>query len=140
MSTSCESRIQSRVQIAILRHILLALPALTGASTISMPSPHHTYAHPSTDADTPFAMRMVARACLPGSDPDVLRDAHALAAKLGPTATNTPVQCEPCPACQAPVPFASATAAECPHGHVWGASAPSGMPSVSKRLSNPTRF
>ncbi|EPT00974.1 hypothetical protein FOMPIDRAFT_1121318 [Fomitopsis schrenkii] len=102
VATSCQSRIESRVQTAILRYILLALPALT-------------------DADKPFAMRMVARACLPGSDPDVVRDAHALAAKLGSTATSegAPNQYEPCPACQAPIPFHNAAAAECPHGHVW---------------------
>ena len=122
-SNSFESRIESRVQITILRHILLALPALTGASTTL----HAVFVRLTrqTDADRRFAMRMVARACLPGSDPDVVRDAHALAAKLGPTATNTadPIQYEPCPACQAPIPFLSAATAECPHGHVWGALA-----------------
>ncbi|KZT70773.1 hypothetical protein DAEQUDRAFT_810373 [Daedalea quercina L-15889] len=102
ISAQCNSQIQSRVQTAVLHHILTVLPALT-------------------EADVPFTLRMVARACLPGSHPDVVEDAHELSTKLGPRATNTDpsAQNEPCPACQAPIPFQEPAIAECPHGHVW---------------------
>lgn len=94
-----------------------------------------------TDADRPFAMRIVARACLSGSDPDVVRDAHELAARLGPIATNSaaPIQYEPCPVCQAPIPFHDAATAKCPNGHVWGESAVR-LPSMSKGLTHPARL
>ncbi|KAH9840069.1 transcription factor IIIC subunit delta N-term-domain-containing protein [Rhodofomes roseus] len=102
VAAHCNSRIQSHVQLAILHHILSALPALA-------------------DADIPFAMRMMARACLRGSDPDVVKAAHVLSTKLSTTATHNDdlTLHEPCPACHAPIPFQDAVNAGCPNGHMW---------------------